>query len=219
MEPEAMNRVSPRKIPLPERELRRGYLEERQTAKGLAIRYGVSKKTVLRRLAHLGVPMRDRSECHKGLNTGDTNPNWSGGHPTMGRGYIGTTDPSNLRATGPCGYIQEHVRIVECALGHPLPRKHPIHHFDGNPANNSNPNLVVCESQGYHCLLHVRTRVLRAGGNPNKDKLCGACKEVKPRSEFRIDKTHACGLRSICKHCLSQRERMRRAGGKRRLTP
>lgn len=82
------------------------------------------------------------------------------------------------------GSVLEHVLIAERALGKPLPAGAQVHHVDENRRNNANRNLVICQDQTYHSLLHRRARVLRAGGNPNTDLVCSACKAVKPIAAF-----------------------------------
>lgn len=82
------------------------------------------------------------------------------------------------------GSVLEHVLIAERALGKPLPPGVQVHHVDENRRNNANANLVICQDQSYHHLLHRRARVLRAGGNPNTDLVCFACNTVKPFSAF-----------------------------------
>jgi hypothetical protein len=57
------------------------------------------------------------------------------------------------------------------ALGRPLPSNAIVHHLNGT---RTGP-VVICENQGYHLLLHVRTRAYLATGNPNK-KFCSYCK-------------------------------------------
>ena len=49
-------------------------------------------------------------------------------------------------------------KIATKALGKSLPDSAEIHHVDGNPGNNSNSNLVICENASYHKLLHIRTK-------------------------------------------------------------
>jgi hypothetical protein len=63
------------------------------------------------------------------------------------------------------GNAKLHVSIVTAALGHPLGRRHSVHHVDGNKLNNENVNLVVCQDESYHQLLHYRARALRASGH------------------------------------------------------
>lgn len=42
----------------------------------------------------------------------------------------------------------------------------------------------LCESRSYHILLHARTRVVRAGGNPDTQRLCPTCNRVLDFSNF-----------------------------------
>lgn len=82
--------------------------------------------------------------------------------------------------------VLEHVLIAERALGHPLPARAEVHHFNGNKRNNANRNLVICQDRRYHALLHVRQRIRARGGNPNTEAWCSECKTLKPRDEFYI---------------------------------
>lgn len=90
---------------------------------------------------------------------------WRGGRSNIG-GYKGIKLPDHPRANA-YGYVREHILIAERALGKPLPLKVKVHHVDHDRTNNSNANLVICEDQAYHQLLHVRERALRACGNAN----------------------------------------------------
>src|SRR3954468_15898274 len=88
------------------------------------------------------------------------------------------------------GRLQTLHRIVAAmALGKPLPPKAEVHHVDGNTMNNLNSNLVICEDRAYHRLLHIRANTLRAGGDPNTERLCGNCGKTKPFSEFHKSKS------------------------------
>jgi hypothetical protein len=61
-------------------------------------------------------------------------------------------------------------------LGRDLPAGVVIHHVDGNIKNNAKSNLVICEDDSYHKLLHARLRALQATGDPKK-RQCAYCKE------------------------------------------
>jgi hypothetical protein len=54
--------------------------------------------------------------------------------------------------------VYEHIYKAEKALGKALPLKAIVHHWDGNPGNNDNINLVVCPDQAYHLDLHRRMK-------------------------------------------------------------
>jgi hypothetical protein len=125
------------------------------------------------------------------------------GHHTLGVTYPRTKHHGR--------YAAIHVLIAEAALGRPLPASAEVHHADTNVRNNARTNLVICENHAYHCLLHVRTRVVRAGGDPNTQLVCAFCKQLKPFAEFpRIPTTAATGRHSRCRACVCQRQiRMR----------
>lgn len=61
-------------------------------------------------------------------------------------------------------------------MGKELPRKAIVHHVNGDSTDNRNTNLVVCPTQEYHVLLHVRTEALAECGNAALRK-CKFCKE------------------------------------------
>lgn len=96
-----------------------------------------------------------------------------------------------------------HVIVAEAALGKSLPQGAVIHHVDGNNQNNSPSNLVICQDQAYHMLLHARQRVYDAGGDPNTQKICTACKAVKSQSCFGRDHDTWDLLRNTCGPCRS----------------
>jgi len=72
--------------------------------------------------------------------------------------------------------VMEHIAVAERVLGRKLPNGAIVHHVDGNTRNNAPANLVICPSQAYHKMIHVRERSLDATGNPNKVP-CHICKE------------------------------------------
>lgn len=84
---------------------------------------------------------------------------------------VGSVDERGYRRNG---HKREHVLLAEKALGKKLPSGVVTHHFDGDKSNNS-CNLVICQNQAYHFLLHSRQTAAEACGNPNWIK-CRYCK-------------------------------------------
>jgi hypothetical protein len=98
-----------------------------------------------------------------------------------------------------------HLVIAERVLGHRLPAGAEVHHVDENKRNNKHTNLVICQDRTYHLLLHHRARVLRAGGNPNTQKICSRCRELKLLTEFspnKWQKSH--GRAGYCRSCTAE---------------
>jgi hypothetical protein len=107
-------------------------------------------------------------------------------------------------------YVAEHKLKAEKALGKILPNKAVIHHVDGNRHNNKNENIVICDSQSYHLLIHQRARAYNACGNA-KWLRCRYCKKyddpknlyIKERnngngySHIRHRKCHAIAMKSL----------------------
>lgn len=109
---------------------------------------------------------------------------------------------TNSRVNG--SYKLEHLLIAERALGKPLPKGAQVHHVDENRRNNTPSNLVICQDQKYHYLLHARARVVRAGGNPNTEQLCCKCKVMKPLAEFNLQASNSArGRQTQCRQCQS----------------
>lgn len=68
----------------------------------------------------------------------------------------------------------EHRVVVEGVIGMELPRAAVIHHVNGDGRDNRTGNLVVCQSMGYHRLLHRRQRSYDATGDPSR-RFCRFC--------------------------------------------
>ena len=111
--------------------------------------------------------------------------------------------------------VRVHRIRAERALGHPLPKSVVVHHADGSKAADA--PLVICQDIAYHRLLHTRMNLVRAGGNPNTDKLCWRCRRIKPKTEFFQRKTgrYAGSCLSECIVCT--KELLAAAMKKRRL--
>jgi hypothetical protein len=104
------------------------------------------------------------------------------------------------------GHVLVHVLVAETALGHPLPKKAIVHHVDEDPSNNANRNLVICQDQAYHKLLHVRANIVRAGGHPDTENVCTCCRLVKPLEAFSLmRKNKSTGRRNECRPCSALR--------------
>jgi hypothetical protein len=82
-----------------------------------------------------------------------------------------------------------------------------VHHVDGVSLNNAHENLVICQDQAYHRLLHRRTLVVRAGGDPNCQRFCRLCSRARDLHLFGFDRSIADGHRSYCKDCGAARRR------------
>lgn len=119
-----------------------------------------------------------------------------------GKGYVSARRSKQAR-----GY--EHRLIAEAALGKPLPAGAQVHHVDGDRGNNATTNLVICQDQKYHGLLHRRTRVVKAGGNPNTHDVCNKCKALRAIGDFcRTNERH--GRSTVCRTCKSEYDKRRR---------
>jgi hypothetical protein len=98
-----------------------------------------------------------------------------------------------------------HTVRAERALGKSLPKGAIVHHADGS--KNPNTQLVICQDQSYHAMLHARQRVATAGGNPNTDRICGSCGLVKKLEEFHVRWCSYQGRAHKCKECTNKDHR------------
>jgi len=94
-------------------------------------------------------------------------------------------------------YIRESVLIAQKILGKKLPVGAVVHHVDKNKINNVPSNLVICQDQSYHLILHAREIVLKLSGHAHYRK-CSYCKEYDDpinmschRPGYRHKKCHA----------------------------
>lgn len=102
-----------------------------------------------------------------------------------------------------------HVLVVERALGHPLPVGAVVHHVNGVRDDNRNENLVACQDQSYHKLLHRRAEALRECGHADwrRCALCHTWDSVENlRRKSRYDVAH--------RVCLNAKGRARYAQAK-----
>ena len=121
----------------------------------------------------------------------------------MVKGYVYIYTPGHLRANVR-GYVLESVLLAEKALGKSLPLKAKVHHHTPD-------QLVICEDQGYHMLLHQRQRAYDACGHAHWRK-CRICKEYDPP-----DKLVFYGSHSLHKSCLKEENKRKRQAKKEAL--
>jgi len=111
------------------------------------------------------------SESHKYTSyRGPKHHAWKGGRAVSFAGYPLIKAPNHPRESK--GYVFEHILIAEKVLGHPLPKGAVNHH---HPSIKNATNLVICENDAYHKVLHQRMRALNACGHSNWRK-CKYCK-------------------------------------------
>ena len=108
---------------------------------------------------------------------GEDSHHWKGGRVNEGHGYVYVTMPDHPRANQD-GYVREHIPMAEKALGKPLPPEAVIHH-------HTPEQLVICQDQAYHMLLHQRQRALKACGHVSWRK-CWICKKYDPPEKLII---------------------------------
>lgn len=93
----------------------------------------------------------------------------------ISNGYVLIHVPDHPRADRD-GYVAEHILLAEIVLRKPLPPRAVVHHVDGDTSNNDLRNLVICEDQSYHVLLHTRAKAL-ASSIPGHYRRCCFCKQ------------------------------------------
>ena len=146
--------------------------------------------------------------CRSTFLRGIRAANWKGDKLKVGL-YMMVYQPDHPKANL-YGRIFEHRAVAEKCLGRRIDTRHPIHHMNEDTIDNRPENLVVCESNAYHRLLHRRLRVLRAGGNPKTDKICTRCKQVKHGDDFGSLWSNYDGLDRRCKNCVRIHNQRRR---------
>jgi hypothetical protein len=103
-----------------------------------------------------------------------------------------------------------HIIAASNAYGGKLPLKSRVHHFDCDYRNYKNNNLVVCNDDAYHRLIHIRTSAFNICGNANYRK-CDFCKVWDDPSNMTKIKGRATYYHKKCntKHHAERRLRLK----------
>ena len=125
----------------------------------------------------------------------ELNNNWRGGKRISSRGYVHIYMPDHPKAMSN-GYIGEHILVCERILGKQLPLLAVPHHVNGKKDNNLPSNLVICENDQYHKLLHRRERALKSCGHTDWRK-CNFCKQYD-KPENIIARGHGSTFHQSC---------------------
>lgn len=139
-----------------------------------------------------------------GLNhgAGEKNNAWTGGRR---HGAYDSVLCHNHQRADKKGYVLEHILIAEKALKKPLPPKAQVHHANENKKDNNSSNLVICQNEAYHRLLHKRARAFRASGHADWLK-CQFCKEHDDPYNLYIFRNGTMGWHRKC-HALYEKNR------------
>lgn len=118
---------------------------------------------------------------------GSNHPLWKGGRLVTDDGYIRIKLNGHPRSDRN-GYISEHIVVAERAFGQSLPSQAVIHHVNEIRTDNRGSNLVICENEIYHKLLHQRLRTLKAGF-PVHWLTCPICHQYDAPANLVIGRT------------------------------
>lgn len=94
--------------------------------------------------------------------------------------------------------VLAHVEIAERALGRRLPPGACVHHVNENKLDNRPTNLVICPSDAYHKLIHLRTRALAACGNADFRR-CYFCKTYDDPQVMRLYASNGAAYHDTCR--------------------
>ncbi len=123
--------------------------------------------------------------------------------PTYSKGGI-IKNNGYIQVRIPHGYYPYHRFLVERIWGKELPAKAVVHHHNEKGTDNSHGNLVVCEDNAYHMLLHQRQRAYNACGHADWRK-CRFCKQYDSLNNLYIK-----GAIANHRHCMAKYARERR---------
>lgn len=135
---------------------------------------------------------------------GEKSHAWKGGI-IQKKGRHLTYMPEHARANS-IGYVPCSFLIIEKAINKIVPITAVIHHHDSNKGNDENTNLVVCENDGYHKLLHQRKRAHDVCGQPHWRK-CTLCKQYDKPENLYIYQGNPKGGSIYHRKCKSEKQK------------
>lgn len=138
---------------------------------GCGQKTNLAKKTNNKLKLRKGKPCRFLHNHQMRLLKMERNHMWTGGRHKDSDGYMIIKNDQHPRSC-PNGYVKEHILIAEKAFGRALPPGAVVHHVNGTKDSG---DLVVCEDNAYHKLLHQRSRAYKACGHSSWRK-CRYCK-------------------------------------------
>ena len=140
---------------------------------------------------------------------GPAHHGWAGEQRRLRSGYTMVRAEGHPRAAN--GWLFEHIAVAERAMGKPLPVTAPVHHVNEDKGDNRPSNLVVCEDNAYHRLLHARMRALAASGNAGWLR-CRYCKEYDaPEAMSRNARSQTTAWHRACQAAYKRERYAKRA--------
>jgi hypothetical protein len=101
-------------------------------------------------------------DCHKTLFTGENSPHWKGGVMMDNRDkYVKVRCEGHPRAKARGHYVQEHILVMEKALGRYLKEGEIVHHKNHNRRDNRIENLQLTDPSE-HQKIHGKERTAEA---------------------------------------------------------
>ena len=136
--------------------------------------------------------------AHRGANT----PGFKGKQKIAGYYYeVCHGHPRSMSD----GLVAQHFLVVEKVIGHYLPYPATVHHINEVKTDNRPGNLVVCQDERYHQLLHARINRKKKFGSPDL-KRCDHCGEIKPLVEFAPNEKAIDDKDANCLLCFKPKE-------------
>ena len=138
--------------------LRRMYVDEKLSTREIGkLAGGAAGGVVYSALAPAGItPRTDAqgiSEKYPDGRFGAQASNWQGGRRPLKNGYVYIYKPEHPNATAN-GCVFEHILEAEKKIGRYLKKGEIVHHVNGNKADISPENLLVCTRQK-HVQIHM----------------------------------------------------------------